>query len=109
MSVFVNFEEEVIDKLLKGSLTPDVISSLKQDGSLVSYEYTGYGYFLNVAHPLLPEIRMVCSEPIVIGTSGDILASFVIFIENHHLTFEGFPLEGNALPPSFRQLEVHIS
>ena len=110
MSIFVKFEEEVIDKLVVGTLTPELISSLKREGSLVSYKYTGYGYFLSVARPLLPNTRIVCDEPMLSGTSGDILAGFVIFIENHQLTFEGFPLLGdNALPPNFRELDVHVS
>jgi hypothetical protein len=109
MSVFVKFEEDVIDILVAGTLTPDLISSLKRDGSLVSYEYTGYGYFLKVAHTLLPETRIVCSEPMVKGTSGGIFAGFVIFIENHQATLEGFPLYADPLPPNFRELDVHIS
>jgi hypothetical protein len=109
MSVFVKFEEEVIDILVVGTLTRKLITSLKRDGLLVSYEYTGYGYFLKVAHPLLPKTRIVCSQPMVTGTSGDIHASFVIFIENHQVTLEGFPDDGNALPPNFRELDVLIS
>jgi YD repeat-containing protein len=109
MSVFVKFEEEVIDKLVSSALTPDLISSLKQDGSLVSYEYDGYGYFLTVAHPLLPKTRIVCGEPVVTGTSGGIRAGFVIFIENHELTFDAFPLGDFVLPPNFRESKVHIS
>lgn len=109
MSIFAKFEEEVIDIIVAGTLTPELISSLKRDGSLVSYEYTGYGYFLKVAHPLVPKSRMVCDQPMVTGTSGDILAGFVIFIENQQVTFEGFPLDNNALPANFRELDVHIS
>jgi hypothetical protein len=109
MSVFVKFEEEVIEKLAASTLTPELISSVKQDGSLVSYEYTGYGYFLKMAHPLLPKSRIVCGEPMVTGTAGNIFASFVIFIENHQILLEGFPLDGNVLPPNFRELDVRIS
>ena len=109
MNVFVRFEEEVVDKLVVGTLSAALISSLKRDGLLVSYEYTGYGYFLTVAHPLLPKARIVCTQPMVMGISGDIVASFVIFIENHQLTFEGFPVDGTPLPQDFRQLEVQIS
>jgi hypothetical protein len=109
MSVFAKFEEEVIDKLVGGTLTPELISSLKRDGLLVSYQYTGYGYFLTVTHTLLPAARIVCSQPMVMGTSGEIVASFVIFIENHQVTFEGFPVDGTPLPPNIRELDLHIS
>jgi YD repeat-containing protein len=109
MSAFVKFEEQVVDKLIAGTLIPELISSVKQDGTLVSYEYTGYGYFLTITHPQLPETRFVCSQPMVTASSGEFVAGFVIFLENHRLTFEAYPVDGSMLPANFREMDVHIT
>jgi len=109
MSVFTKYESQVIELLTAGVLNSDQVSALNSEGSVVSYKYTGHGYFLTVDHPSLPIPRTVCSQPIVTGCIGDYVAGFVLFLGDHQLTFECYTLGENEIPSNFRELEVQIS
>ena len=109
MSAFTKYESQVIDRLTAEVLSSGQVSSLNREGSVVSYKYTGHGYFLTVEHPALPVPRIVCSQPIVTGSIDDYMAGFVIFLGDHQLTFECYTLGENQIPSNFRDLEVQIS
>jgi hypothetical protein len=107
MSVFKPYEAEVVRTLALSALSSTDIEQLIATASLVSYEYTRVGYFLTVKHPVIPKNRVVCNRPILSGKSGNVDASFVLFLENGELTFECCSC-GN-LPEDFREHSVHLS
>jgi hypothetical protein len=109
MGLFAQFEVEVIDVLVGGALSSDQMTLLKQGGSRSTCEFTGYGYFLTVTDARFPVDRVVCSQPMVTGTAGEFFVSFVIFMENHEVTFECYPLNDKGLPEHFRNLPVRLS
>lgn len=45
------------------------IDALINNARFVSLEHTGVGYFLTVSHPLMLEVRSVCSDPQLKGDS----------------------------------------
>lgn len=108
VSVLRPFEREVLEILLARALAPRDVSSLIDEAELVSYEYTGSGYFLEISHPTLPEMRTVCSEPMVIGEALGILAGFVVFMQDRRLTLECHSLGEPEVPASYRDLAVRV-
>lgn len=73
------------------------------------YEYTGSGYFLTLAHQLLPAQAKTLSFPAVVGRSGDVTCGFVVFLGERELTLECHPWGAIDIPSNFRELPVDIS
>lgn len=109
MNIFREYEREVIRLLAGRVLSPGQLGALLSEGELVSYDYTGCGYFLTVRHASLPEERVVCSEPALAGSAGGVTCGFVIFIENGQLTVECHTWGDTDVPEEFGDREVRIS
>jgi hypothetical protein len=88
MEILKNYEQKVLDLLVSGVFSSDELNRIIRESKLVSYEYTGSGYFLEISHPSLPNKRIVCDKPIVIGKADGITCGFIVFIENNQLTIE---------------------
>jgi hypothetical protein len=108
MSVLKAFEREVFDLLAAGALSTGQIEAVASEGTFVSYEYTGSGYFLTLAHPTLPRERVVCSQPAVMGHAEGIDCGFVLFIENGELMFECHTWGPVDVPEGFREKTVQV-
>jgi len=94
--------------LARSALSEQQIEAVINSGEFVSYEYTGCGYFLGVKHPSLPQKRVVCSKPIVVGDAGSVPCGFVIFIENGRLTLECHSWGTVEVPENFREQSVQV-
>ncbi|MBK6590481.1 MAG: hypothetical protein IPG22_19535 [Acidobacteria bacterium] len=101
------YEKTVIKVLTADVLSPSQISDVLEKGELLSYEYTGSGYFLKIIHPSLPDHRIVCDSPIL-GKADDILCGFIVFIENRSLLLECHSWSEPSVPEDFRQRNVLI-
>ncbi len=88
MELFKKFEKKVLNLLASNVLSSDQINDVIYNGELVSYEYTGSGYYLDIRHSNLPKERIVCDKPIVIGEADGIICGFIVFIEDTQLTIE---------------------
>lgn len=88
MEILKNYEKKVLNLLASDVFSSDEINSIIRDCQLVGYEYTGSGYFLEISHSLLPNNRIVCDRPIVVGEADGITCGFIVFIENNRLTIE---------------------
>ena len=108
MSVLKTFERDVLDRLAAGALSAEQIEAVASEGTFVSYEYTGSGYFLTLAHPSLPKERTVCSRPAIMGHADDIDCGFVIFIENGELMLECHTWGEIDVPEDFRSRSVKL-
>ena len=95
--------------LLGAELSAAWLGKLETEATLVSYEYSGCGYFLTVAHPMLPAERMVYSEPPVVGTAEDIQAGFLVFVENGELMLECHTWGAKEVPAEFRDKNVEVA
>jgi hypothetical protein len=109
VSAFRKFETQVLRLLVIPKLNESVVSSVEQSAELVSYEYTGCGYFLTVKHPALPLERIVCNKPFVSGLAQGIKSGFVVFIEDGQLMFECHELGEPTVPANYRDLDVAVS
>ena len=109
MTVFRDFEIEALRLLLKPKLGEAAVDILICEAEFVSYEYSGCGYFFSVKHPSLPNNRIVCSEPQVIGRAGRVSSGFLAFIENGELMLECYSLGDVDVPENFRDEDVSIS
>lgn len=109
MSQFRPFEAEVLKVLVSGHLAEDRLAKILDSAELVSYEYTGSGYFLTVQHSSLPARRVVCSKPLVLGRAGEVQCGFVVFLENAELTLECHTWGPIDVPKDFRDHGVEIS
>jgi hypothetical protein len=103
-----DYEKKVISILTKDVLPQDVVDAVTMTGELVSYEYTGAGYFLTLRHSRLPSERIVCSAPMVLGKAGGIETGFVVFLENQRLMLECHSWGDDAVPESYRDEDVEI-
>lgn len=111
MSAFKDFERKAV-RMLAGSCMPDnQLDSLLDSADLVSYEYTGVGYFLTVRHSAVPftSKTVVWDRPVVIGRGGGIECGFLVFLENGTLTLECHSWGDDAFPEKFREQEVEVA
>jgi hypothetical protein len=105
---FRSFEREVVTALVSSHLQADELQDVLDNAIEVSFEQTGVGYFLTVAHPMLPQERVVCSEPLIVATSGRTECGFVVFVENGELTLECHSWNAEPVPLDFREGNVQI-
>ena len=106
MTALFPFEAEAIRLMVGDELASEVLDSvLSVDDA--AYNYTGWGYFLSVKHPGLPSERSI-PGPAVVGVGGDVLAGFVVFIENNELTLECHGYGDVAVPADFRERDVKV-
>jgi hypothetical protein len=109
MSVFRPFECEVLRILAPSALSPEQIEAIIVSSELVSYEHSGVGYFLTVKHASLPEKRVVCDEPMVVGdAAGDVQCCFILFIENSELMLECVTVGQVDVPEGIRDMAVLV-
>ena len=107
MSGLRDYEKQVIAILTEKVLPPSVVHAVTTGGEVISYEYTGVGYFLTLRHPNLPSERIVCDKPMVIGKGSGVEAGFVVFLENKELLFECHTWQ-DSLPEAYRNQDVEI-
>ena len=108
ISEFCGFESQVLHLLVAPKLGAEATDAIEREAKLVSYDYSGAGYFLTVKHPSLPSKRIVCDKPNVVGRSGNIQSGFVVFIENGELMLECFTWGDIDVPETFRDQHVIV-
>lgn len=109
MSVFCEYECKVLKILTSPRLNPDQLSTIIETATLVSYEHTVVGYFLTVAHPLLPSERVVCDNPMVTGLIDDGTdCGFIVFLKNGELTIECYSYGDDTVPDDIRKRKIEI-
>jgi len=108
MQTLRDFEIDVIRTKCRSVLSPEQLDSLAALTAPARYEYTGCGYYLTVAHPLLPSKKQTLSEPMIVGTSLDVECGFVVFLRNHELVLECHTWDEQELPAGFRDQSVVI-
>jgi len=106
---FKDYEIEVLASLLSTHFTRQELLDLLDRAEPTEAEYDGYGFFVTAAHPAFGRGRRVCSDPLMLGDTGDKTASFVAFLEDSELTLETFPPDGESLPADFRNRDVKIT
>lgn len=108
MGEFRIFERLVLHLLVAPRLGTETVEAIERDAELVSYEYSGVGYFLTVKHPSLPRERIVCDKPNIVGRSGNIQSGFVVFIENGELMLECHTWVEIDVPANFRDQTILV-
>jgi hypothetical protein len=108
MSVFREYEIKVLDLLASNALSRQQLAAVVREGKFVSYEYSGSGYFLTVAHPSLPKQGITCWQPTVTGHADGIDCGFVLFIEDGELTMECHTWGPVDVPEGFRDRDVRV-
>lgn len=109
MRQFRPFEEDALRMLAGPVLGLASLDAVFAEAELVGYEYSGVGYFLTVRHSSLPANRIVISEPVVIGSAGEVQGGYLVFIENGELMLECYSAGRSEVPENFRDLKVHVS
>ena len=108
MEILKQFEGKVLRFLMADLFSPADLNKIIRECKFVSYDYTGSGYYLEISHPDLPDHRIVCNMPAVIGEAEDIIVGFVIFIENNHLWLECHSWNDSDVPEHFRDYDVLV-
>jgi len=109
VSHFQDFEKCAVRLLAGTTLGPELLERVLEEAELVSYEYSGVGYFLTVRHPRLPKDRRVLSEPVVIGRVGEIEGGFLVFVQNAELMLECYTAGAVKVPSNFREQNVNVA
>ncbi|MEO7432228.1 MAG: hypothetical protein ABIR62_09405 [Dokdonella sp.] len=106
MDHFRSFEIEALMLLGAEILGEALVNAVVRDAEFVSYDYSGVGYCLTVRHHHLPSTRIVLHEPMVLGRVGEMLGSYLAFVEHHELMLEyaGFA----DVPDNIRDLDVQV-
>jgi hypothetical protein len=106
MSHFRSFEAEVLKLLATATLGDDVVSGVIRDASFVGFKHSGVGYFLTVRHPRLPKAQLVLSQPIVVGSVGEVCGSYLAFLGQNELVLEYAGV--TDVPSNIRDLHVQV-
>jgi len=109
MSHFRAFEAQALRLLAAAQLGASAVEDVLAKAELVSYRYSGVGYFLTVKHPCLPQARAVLSKPTVVGSSGNVEGGFLVFLENGELMLECYTAGAVEIPENFRDEDVVIN
>lgn len=109
MNIFTEYEITVLHLLARDVLSSGQLEVFLREAEFVGYEYTSCGYFLSARHQSLPRERIVCHQPVVIGSADGISCGFIIFIENHELTIECHSWGSDDIPEWFRDRDVQIA
>ena len=86
-----------------------MIESIKTNPNITDFYTTGHGYFLTLTNLELPNERIVCHEPMIIGESNGVESTFLIFIEEHQLTIECAGMSDVEPPKDYRNWDIVIS
>jgi hypothetical protein len=108
MGHFKEFEIEVLRLLYAPKLGAMAVEDIVLNAELVSYEYSGAGYFLTVKHPALPSARDVLSTPTITGNSGMTQCGFLLFVESGELMLECYKAGAVEVPENFREQQVVV-
>ena len=110
MSAFRDFELQAIHLMADDALCGEQVALLREIEEPSEYWYTGCGYYLTVTHPLLPQKRRTLSKPAVVGTSGDIQCSFIVYLDvGGVLVLECHTWGEVEVPEDMRDRNVQIS
>lgn len=99
-------EIKVIDMLASNVFSSEIMKSLKENPTIKEIDVTGHGYFITIAHPSLPETRIICNKPMIIGSCNGVESTFLIFIENHELTIERAGVGEIEPPEDYKDCEI---
>ena len=108
MSILKPHERIILEILSKDILSNITIESINTEGNILDYQTTGNGYFLDISHPKLPENRIVCGSPLLIGKSDNIDTGYIVFIENQELTIECHGWGDKKIPNDYRERNIEI-
>jgi hypothetical protein len=108
MSTLRPFEREAVRLLAGPTLEAPLLDTILALGDWVAEQQASGGYDLSVRCDGLPEERVVCHMPTVIGTADDVLCGFVVFIENGELTLECHSWGGRDLPADIRDHDMAV-
>jgi hypothetical protein len=109
MSIFGEYELEIVQSLVSPHFSSDEIDSIITGSEFVSFDYTEVGYYLTVTHPIIPKERIVCDNPLVVGTIDDgTECGFLIFLMDNELTIECYSWGDDTIPKDIRSRNVAI-
>jgi hypothetical protein len=108
MEIVKEFEKKVLEFMTADLFSHADLNKIIRECKFVSCDYTGSGYYLEISHPDLPESRIVCSEPTVMGEAEGMTVGFMIFIENNYLWLECHSWSEKEVPEHFRDYDVSV-
>jgi hypothetical protein len=108
MGHFKAFEIEVLRLLTAPALGTTAVEDIVLNAELVSYDYSGIGYFLTVKHPVVPIARTVFSTPTIIGSSGMTQCGFLVFVESGELMLECYIAGAVEISENFREQHIAV-
>ena len=109
MMTVQEYEKIVLRLLCTDTLPPSVLHAAINTPEKISCKFTGAGYFLDLSHEDVPEGRIVCSKPEVIGRFQEREVGFVAFIDKGLITLECHDYDGHGIPENIRYGLVEIS
>ena len=107
MSNFRAFEVEALRLLGTSALGVALVEAVCRNAEFVSYDHSGVGYFLTVRHNLLPKVRMVLSQLMVLGQVGEVAGSYLVFVQDNELMLEY--VGTSDVPENFLDLPIQVA
>lgn len=108
MAELRSFEKEAVRLLAGGVLPGPVLEAVAASTAWALEQQSPGGYYLRLRRDGLPLDRVVCSQPAVSGTAGDVVCGFVVFIEDEELTLECHSWGPGDVPSDFREYPVEV-
>ena len=104
-----DYEREAIVTLCRDVLPHSTLSAVLDHPDDLSLKFTGAGYYLELQYREIPDGRVVCDFPHLVGTFEEQEVGFVAFIEGGCLTLECYSFGNVGVPEEIREGVVSIS
>ena len=103
------FETEVLRHLLQDRLAQNEWQVLLSGYKITNYDFTGAGYFLEVACSGIKLDKETIHQPFIKGNGNNLEVGFLLFVEGNNITIECHGWSDENLPDNFRRLDLQIT
>ena len=103
------FEIEVLRHLLQNRLTRNEWQALLSDYEITGYDFTGAGYFLEVACSRIELDKETIHQPVIKGKANGLEVGFLLFTESNSITIECHGWSDENPPDNIRGLDLQIT
>lgn len=103
-----DYEIQVFEKMLMNKLIKADWTMFIDNYKLVSYEYTGAGYFLKIRVNSLNLKKETIQKPIVIGEYDGLMLGFILYLYQNEIVMECHSWSSDNPPENVRDQDIKI-
>lgn len=102
------YEVEVLQLMLQSKLGADVWNGFLENCRIVTFGFTGNGYFLTIKQRDCLFEKETIHNPVVIGKTANFDVGFLLFLEEDEIILECHGWSETSPPENIRDLNIEI-